>query len=103
MRKEIMAAGVGLFLTSCSPSASGWPPPETGFQCINGLTEENAELLADERSRLELVGKQLNVDLSIINQEYGRRGLEAGCTQYDFIEAQEVMQRRENPDLADTI
>jgi hypothetical protein len=103
MKIEALSLGI-LALTACSPTPRGeWPPSETGFQCVNGETEENARLLADERARLDLIGSALNVDLMEISEEYGRRALAAGCSHYDLLEAQEEMMRRENPDLEDTI
>lgn len=108
MRKEGVSAGVvsaGLLaLAACSPVERGvWPPPETGFQCLNGHVQRNAELLADERAVLDIVGSQRGIDPIRIDEEYGRRAVAAGCSQYDLLEAQEEVMRRDNPALEDTI
>lgn len=103
MKKEVLTASM-LALAACSPVHRGtWPPSETGFQCQNGHVEMNGEMLADERARLDIVGKQLGIDPLAIDEEYGRRAVAAGCSQYDLLEAQEVMMRRESPELEDTI
>jgi hypothetical protein len=103
MNREALSLGI-LALTACSPTPRGeWPPSETGFQCQNGHVERNAEILAAERARLDIIGNQLSIDPLAIDEEYGRRAVAAGCSQYDLLEAQEEVMRRENPDLENTI